>query len=190
VQSPTSFIPRQREREAGRGIRQPSVLAGRHVLLVTERSAQHEGSPAPDDIVRGLRAGGARVAVLDCYNTIADLVGHRITGRPDVVIGVLPGRGPALAAVRAAERLGSPLVALVTHDGPASWGEQSTVRRATRVVITDEELRPRVEQAGAGTDRVDVWQTVTPTAMRGLETVAQRAITQHRRRRAGVPAVQ
>jgi hypothetical protein len=161
------------------------------VLLVVERTAQDSGEPAPADLAAGLRASGVRVSVLDCYNTFADLIGHRITGRPDVVIGMLPGRGPALAAIRVAERLGVPLLALVSHDGPSSWGESSTLRRAASVVITGEELRDRVRQSGARPERIEVWHTFTHAAMRTLEHIAGQTIVRHRNLHAelvGAPA--
>ncbi len=176
-----SLIPRQtRHGRSARPAGAPSGQPARHhVLLVVERAAQDHGKPAPAQVAAGLRSSGVRVSVLDCYSTIADLVGHRVTGRPDVVIGMLPGRGPALAAIRAAERLDAPLIALVSHDGPSSWGESSTFRRAASVLITGEELRDRVMQAGARPERIQVWHSFTQTAMRTLEELAGRTIVQH-----------
>lgn len=186
MQFTKSLIPRQTRRNA-QLVRSSTAgyvsgpLTRCHVLLVVERKAQDSGEPAPADLIAGLRSHGVRVGVLDCYSTIADLVGHRITGRPDVVIGMLPGRGPALAAIRAARRLDAPLIALVSHDGPTSWGESSTLRRAARVVITREDLRGRVQRCGVQPDRIDVWHSFTPTAMRVFEQLAEHSITQHRR---------
>jgi hypothetical protein len=190
VQSPTSLIPSQIRRnlpldpvaEAAE-IRSSSAAAGapvrRHILVVLERAAANLGDPAPARVADGLRSAGVRVSVLDCYSTIADLVGHRVIGRPELVIGMLPGRGPALAAVRVAERLGVPLLALVSHDGPSSWGEGSTLRRATTVIITDERLRTRVTQAGARPERVEVWHGFATAPAHALRDAAERAIHAH-----------
>ena len=160
----------------------PGPLAGHHVLLVVERAAQDADEPTAATIATRLRSGGARVNVLDCYSTIADLVGHRIAGTPDVVIGMLPGRGPALAAIRAAERLDAPLLALVRDDGPASWGEGSTLRRAAAVILTGEDLRERVQRAGAHENRIEVWHWFTASGMATLEHLIQRTITGYQRR--------
>ena len=185
MQFTKSPIPRQNRRRAWPSLDpQPHAdgpLAGRHVLVVVERTPRTSGQPAPEEVVGGLRSHGVRVGVLDCYSTIADLVGHRITGRPDLVIGMLPGRGPALAAVRTAQRLDAPLLVLVNHDGPASWGESSTLRRAARVVITGERLRARVRGCGVEPGRIHVWHSFTSAAMGALEQLAEHTIAQHRR---------
>ena len=180
--STTRDIPRQ----AGPGStpRPPApaegALSGQHVLIVAGRRGS-QAEPGADVVAGHARSGAARVSLLNCANTITDLVGHRIAGRPDLVIGVLPGRGPSLAAVRVAERMGAPLLVLLNHDGPSSWGEHGTMRRAARVVLTGEDLRERVLHAGVRPERIEVWHSFTPGAEQAFHQLARRTMSEFSR---------
>ena len=123
-----------------------------------------------------LESIGSRVSILPSGSVIADLLGRRVLGRPDLVVAILPGRGASLAAVRVAERLGAPLLALVTSDGPESWGEATTLRRATRVAVTNADLRQRVAAAGVAADRVELWRALLPSALGSFDQIAGRTL--------------
>jgi hypothetical protein len=150
-------------------------LAGRHLLLVSGRSATAEG-PGVNALAVHLETVAGRVSILPSGRMIADLLGHRVIGRPDLVVAILPGRGPSLAAVRVAERLGTPLLALVTSDAPGSWGEATTLRRATRVAVTNADLRSRVAAAGVAAERVELWRALLPSALRSFDQIAGRTL--------------
>jgi hypothetical protein len=150
-------------------------LAGRHLLLVSGRSAEAEG-PGVNALAVHLESVAGRVSILPSGSVIADLLGRRVLGRPDLVVAILPGRGPSLAAVRVAERLGTPLLALVTSDAPSSWGEATTLRRATRVAVTNTELRKRVAAAGVAEDRVELWRALLPSALGCFDQIAGRTL--------------
>jgi hypothetical protein len=150
-------------------------VSGRHLLLVSGRSAEADG-PGVNALAVHLEAVGGRVSILPSGSMIADLVGRRVLGRPDLVVAILPGRGPSLAAVRVAERLGTPLLALVTSDGPSSWGETTTLRRATRVAVTSAGLRERVTAAGVADDRVELWRALLPSALGSFDQIAGRTM--------------
>jgi hypothetical protein len=173
VPSTTPQLPKQSDAHGRR--RGGQSLSAHHILVVAGPQPS-AAAPAPTDLADQLRGDAGRVSLLNCANTITDLVGHRVAGRPDLVIGMLPGRGPSWAAVRVAERLGSPLMVLVSHDGPPSWGEQGTFRRADRVVLTGEQLRGRVLQAGVRPDRIDLWDYVVPGAAGAFRQLARRTI--------------
>jgi hypothetical protein len=166
--------------QAGASRAQPSTdsstpLAGRHLLLVSGRSAEAEG-PGVNALAVHLESVGGRVSILPSGSVIADLLGRRVLGRPDLVVAILPGRGSSLAAVRVAERLGTPLLALVTSDGPKSWGETTTLRRATRVAVTNTALRGRVTAAGVAEDRVELWRALLPSALGSFDQIAGRTM--------------
>jgi hypothetical protein len=152
-----------------------TALAGRHLLLVSGRSAQAEG-PGVNALAVHLESVGGRVSILPTGSVLADLLGRRVLGRPDLVVAILPGRGSSLAAVRVAERLGTPLLALVTSDGPKSWGENTTLRRATRVAVTNPALRHRVTAAGVAEDRVELWRALLPSALGSFDQIAGRTM--------------
>lgn len=155
--------------------RGPAPVAGRHLLLVSGRSEQAEG-PGVNALAVHLESVGSRVSILPSGSVIADLIGRRVVGRPDLVVAILPGRGPSLAAVRVAERLGTPLLALVTSDEPSSWGEATTLRRATRVAVTNTDLRKRVAAAGVAEDRVELWRALLPSALGSFDQIAGRTL--------------
>jgi hypothetical protein len=150
-------------------------LRGRCVLLVHGRAEERDG-PDVDALAVRLRGAGARVRLLGCTNIVADLVGRRVPVRPHLVVALLPGRGPAVAGVRVAERFGVPLLALVHGDGAASWGEPGTLRRAVRVLLTAEDLRGRVLAAGVRADRIERWHPQPPGALAGFERSVVRAL--------------
>jgi hypothetical protein len=150
-------------------------LAGRHLLLVSGRSAEAEG-PGVNALAVHLQSVAGQVSILPSGSVIADLLGRRVIGRPDLVVAILPGRGPSLAAVRVAERLGTPLLALVTSDEPSSWGEATTLRRATRVAVTNSDLRRRVAAAGVSADRVELWRALLPSALGSFDQIAGRTL--------------
>jgi L-alanine-DL-glutamate epimerase-like enolase superfamily enzyme len=75
-----------------------------------------------------------------------------------------------------AERLGTPLLALVTSDEPSSWGEATTLRRATRVAVTNAGLRNRVAAAGVAEDRVELWRALLPSALGCFDQIAGRTL--------------
>jgi len=150
-------------------------LAGRHLLLVSGHSAEAEG-PGVNALAVHLQSVAGQVSILPSGSVLADLLGRRVIGRPDLVVAILPGRGPSLAAVRVAERLGTPLLALVTSDAPGSWGEPTTLRRATRVAVTNSELRRRVADAGVAPERVELWRALLPSALTSFDQIAGRAL--------------
>jgi len=150
-------------------------MAGQHLLLVSGRSAEAEG-PGVNALAVHLESVGSRVSILPSGSVIADLLGRRVLGRPDLVVAILPGRGSSLAAVRVAERLGAPLLALVNSDAPGSWGEITTLRRATRVAVTNAELRNRVAAAGVAEERVELWRALLPSAMGSFDQIAGRTL--------------
>jgi hypothetical protein len=150
-------------------------LAGRHLLLVSGHSTEAEG-PGVNALAVHLESVAGQVSILRSGSVIADLLGRRVLGRPDLVVAILPGRGPSLAAVRVAERLGSPLLALVTSDEPGSWGEGTTLRRATRVAVTNASLRDRVAAAGVAADRVELWRALLPSALGTFDEIAGRTL--------------
>lgn len=153
----------------------PPPLAGRHLLLVSGRCAEAEG-PGVNALAVHLESVAGRVSILPSGSVLADLLGRRVLGRPDLVVAILPGRGPSLAAVRVAERLGTPLLALVTSDAPESWGERTTLRRATRVAVTNSDLRTRVARAGVTADRVELWRALLPSALGSFDQIAGRTL--------------
>lgn len=153
----------------------PTPLAGRHLLLVSGRCEEAEG-PGVNALAVHLESVGGRVSILPSGSLIADLLGRRVLGRPDLVVAILPGRGSSLAAVRVAERLGTPLLALVTSDAPGSWGEVTTLRRATRVAVTNSNLRNRVAAAGVSQDRVELWPAMLPSALGSFDQIAERTL--------------
>jgi hypothetical protein len=122
-----------------------------------------------------LESIGCQVSVLPSGSVIADLLGRRVLGRPDLVVAILPGRGSSRAAVRVAERLGVPLLALITSDAPECWGE-TTLRRATRVAVTNPELRNRVVAAGVAEERIELWRALLPSALESFDQIAVRAM--------------
>lgn len=169
------LIPAARsgENRHERGAR--SALSGRHVLLVSGRDVETDG-PGVNALAVRLERVAAQVSVMPSGSVVADLLGRRVIGRPDLVVAFLPGRGPSLAAVRVAERFGAPMLALVTGDDPPSWGEVTTLRRAARVAITADRLRERVAAAGVAGDRVDLWRALLPSALMSFETIAARTL--------------
>jgi hypothetical protein len=152
-----------------------SPLAGRHVLLVSGRSIECDG-PGVNALAVHLEHVAGQVSIMPSGSVVADLLGRRVIGRPDLVVAILPGRGPSLAAVRVAERLGAPLLALVTSDARPSWGEATTLRRAARVAVTGDRLRGRVAAAGVADDRVDLWRALLPSAFNSFESIAARTL--------------
>jgi hypothetical protein len=99
-----------------------------------------------------------------------------VIGRPDLVVALLPGRGASLAAVRVAERLGAPLLAMVTSVAAPSWGEVTTLRLASRVAIASDRLRERVAAAGVADDKVELWHASLPSAFTAFEQIAARTL--------------
>jgi len=157
------------------GSSESNPLAGRGILLVASGSPR-TGMNAVRALALQLERIAGRVAILPGGNVIADLLGRRVLGRPDLVVALLPGRGASLAAVRVAERLGAPLLALVTSNDAPCWGETGTLRRATRVVVTSERLRARVVAAGVPATRIELWRPLSPTALSSFEQIAGRAL--------------
>ncbi|HST86595.1 MAG TPA: hypothetical protein VLL08_32960 [Kineosporiaceae bacterium] len=152
-----------------------SPLAGRHLLLVSGRCEESEG-PGVDALAVHLESVGSRVSILPSGSVIPDLLGRRVLGRPDLVVAILPGRGSSRAAVRVAERLGAPLLALITSDAPECWGKTMTLRRSTRVAVTSADLRDRVVAAGVAEDRVELWRALLPSALASFDQIAARAM--------------
>jgi hypothetical protein len=153
----------------------PSPLAGRHLLLVSGRCAETDG-PGVNALAVHLESVGSRVSLLSSGSVIADLLGRRVLGRPDLVVAILPGRGSSRAAVRVAERLGVPLLALITSDAPDGWGETMTLRRASRVAVTNQGLRDRVVAAGVAENRIELWRALLPSALASFDQIAARAM--------------
>jgi hypothetical protein len=151
-------------------------LAGKYLLLVSGQSTDAEG-PGVDALAEYLQPAADRVAILRPASVIADLLGRRVIGRPDLVIAILPGRGASLAAVRVAERLGAPLLAMVTSHAAPSWGEATTLRLAARVAVVSERLRERVAAAGVADDRVELWHARLPSALSDFEQIAARTLS-------------
>ena len=79
---------------------QRSPLTGRHVLLVSGRMVEADG-PGVNALAVRLERVAAQVSVLPSGSVVADLLGRRVIGRPDLVVAFLPGRGPSLAAITA-----------------------------------------------------------------------------------------
>jgi hypothetical protein len=150
-------------------------LAGRHLLLVSGRCAETEG-PGVNALAVHLESVGGRVSILPSGSVVADVLGRRVLGRPDLVVAILPGRGSSRAAVRVAERLGTPLLALITSDAPGSWGETTTLRRATRVAVTSSDLRNRVVAAGVAPARIELWRALLPSALASFDQIAARTM--------------
>jgi hypothetical protein len=150
-------------------------LAGRYVLLVAGCSGEADGPGVNALAVHFERAAG-RVSILPSASMIADLLGRRVVGHPDLIITILPGRGASMAAVRVAERLGAPLLAVLNSDWPPSWGEVSTLRRATRVAVTRERLRDRVTEVGVAREKVELWRALLPTALSAFDQIVGRTL--------------
>ena len=168
-------IPAQPGATQSRATMPAAPLVGRHLLLVCGRSTEAEG-PGVNALAVHLESVAGRVSILPSASVIADLLGRRVVGRPDLVVAILPGRGSSLAAVRVAERFGTPLLALVTSDVPGSWGETTTLRRATRVAVTNTDLRNRVIAAGVAQDRVELWRASLPSALGSFDQIAGRTL--------------
>ena len=94
---------------------------------------------------------------------------------PDLVIGVLPSAGAAVAAARIAARFRAPLV-LVVHDVVATRtrdagligsaiarGQAEALRQAARVVLVGVGLRASVIALGIDRSRIDVLSEWTPS---------------------------
>ena len=157
-------------------LRAADPLSGRHLLLVSGRSAEGTG-PGVNALATHLESVAGRVTVLPHRGAIPDLLGRRVVGRPDLVIAILPGRTSSLAAVRVAERLGAPLLVVVNSVAPASWGEMTTLRRATRVAVTEPRRRERVTAAGVAADRVEVWHSLLPSALPAFDGIMLRTLS-------------
>jgi hypothetical protein len=150
-------------------------LAGRHVLLVAGCGAEAEG-PGVNALAVHVEQAAGRVSILPSASVIADLLGRRVVGRPDLIVAMLPGRGASMAAVRVAERLGVPLLAVVNSGAAPSWGEVSTLRRATRIAVTSERLRERVMAAGVTRDKVELWPALLPSAFTVFDEIVGRTL--------------
>jgi colanic acid biosynthesis glycosyl transferase WcaI len=96
------------------------------------------------------------------------VLGTQVRSTPDVVIGVLPSIGAAVASARVAYRFRAPLM-LVVQDLVASRstdgglvgkalarGQAEALRQAARVVVMDAELRPVVAALGVAPHRIQV----------------------------------
>lgn len=93
------------------------------------------------------------------------VLGTPVRHVPDLVIGVTPGPGAAIAADRLSRRYGTPLVMVVEdrpeqpHRGPLSallaWRESEALRHANRVVVADDDARRHVLARGVEADRID-----------------------------------
>ena len=140
--------------------------------LVYRRNRRSYGSDAKVDLVRhrhhiptgrsGL--GRLRFEIGFARSVLATQVRHV----PDLVIGVAPSVGGAVAAARLAERFGVPLLIVLQElsvsrrlegglVGAAVVRRQAwALRRATRIVIVREELRASVRALGIGDDRIDL----------------------------------
>jgi hypothetical protein len=164
-------------RQRGRGgpTTTAGPLAGRHVLLVPGRCPEAEG-PGVNALAVHVEQADGRVSILPSASVIADLLGRRVVGRPDLIVAVLPGRGASMAAVRVAERLGVPLLAVVNSDTAPSWGEVSTLRRATRIAVTSERLRQRAMAAGVTPDKVELWPALLPSAFTVFDEIVGRTL--------------
>jgi colanic acid biosynthesis glycosyl transferase WcaI len=97
-----------------------------------------------------------------------------IRNTPDVVIGVLPSIGAAVAAARLAERLRAPLL-LVVQDldvaqardggligGALARGQVEALRQAARVVLSAAELEGPVIALGVAKSRITILDERTP----------------------------
>jgi putative colanic acid biosynthesis glycosyltransferase WcaI len=96
------------------------------------------------------------------------VLGTQVRSTPDVVIGVLPSIGAAVAAARVAYRFRAPLMLVVqdlvatrTRDGglvgtALARGQAEALRQAARVALVDAELRPAVEALGVAPHRIQV----------------------------------
>jgi hypothetical protein len=150
-------------------------LAGRHVLLVAGSSGEADG-PGVNALAVQIERAAGRVTILPSASVIADLLGRRVVGRPDLIVAVLPGRGASMAAVRVAERLGAPLLAVVNSEAAPSWGEVSTLRHAARVMVTSERLLERVWATGVAPDKVELWHALRPSALTVFEEIVGRTL--------------
>jgi hypothetical protein len=123
-----------------------------------------------------LESVGGRVAVLPAVGFRTGLFGGRALDRPDLVVAILPARGSSMSAVRLAERLGSPLLALLTSEAPGSRTETAALRRATRVAVTTTDLQHAAIAAGVAQDRVDRWDALRPSALSHFDQIAARTL--------------
>jgi hypothetical protein len=172
---PAESLPSTGTPIADSGPRPEGPLAGRHLLLVAGSSREGDG-PGVNALAVHIERAAGQVSILPSASIIADLLGRRVVGRPDLIVAVLPGRGASMAAVRVAERLGVPLLALVNSDAAASWGEASTLRLATRVAVTSERLRERVTATGVAPEVVELWDALLPSALAAFEEIVGRTL--------------
>jgi colanic acid biosynthesis glycosyl transferase WcaI len=88
--------------------------------------------------------------------------------RPDVVVGVIPALGGALAAARLARRHRARLLVVVHGLNPrAGRAEGFVLRRADRVIVTDETFRDAVRRHGVADERISLlphWTHLTAPA--------------------------
>lgn len=145
-------------------------LAGRHLLLVAGSSDEADG-PGVNALAVQIERAAGRVTILPSASVIADLLGRRVVGRPDLIVAVLPGRGASMAAVRVAERFGVPLLAVVNSEAAPSWGEVSTLRHAAQVLVTSERLLERVSATGVAPGKVELWHALLPSALGVFEEI-------------------
>jgi putative colanic acid biosynthesis glycosyltransferase WcaI len=113
------------------------------------------------------RAGGLGRARYE-RSFLRAVLGTQVRSTPDVVIGVLPSIGAAVAAARVAYRFRAPLMLVVqdlvatrTRDGgligkALARGQAEALRQAARVVLVDADLRPAVAALGVAPHRIQV----------------------------------
>ena len=102
------------------------------------------------------------------------VLGTTVRSTPDVVIGVLPSIGAAVAAARVAERFRAPLLLVVqdlvatrTRDGgligtALARGQAEALRQAARVVLAGPELEGPVLALGVAKERIQILDDRTP----------------------------
>ena len=187
------------------------TAASGSVLAASPRPPLPCRGPAPVSPPAGLRLdltgekGGAAVVRVRRRPTEGDGIRRRtgdelgfLTGAltatlphvPDVVLGVTPGLGCAVAAARIARRHRSPLV-LIVHDllsaRPGGTGgraltvadaaERRVLRAAAEVAVTSPELADRVYRLGVGPEHVHLLPHWAPDGAPPIDrTVARRAL--------------
>ena len=113
------------------------------------------------------RPGGLSQARCD-RSFLRAVLGTPLRNAPDLVIGVLPSVGAAVAAARVAQRAGVPLLLVVqdlvpmsSRDGglvgsSVARGQEEALRQAARVVLVGSGLRAALVALGVERARIDV----------------------------------
>jgi colanic acid biosynthesis glycosyl transferase WcaI len=199
--APVSRPGRRGRRQQGAG----SLTTGRgpHVLLIgADGTGDRYGATAHTTGLAEHLAGTAATVSVRRQAPVADAGRHSpggdlgfLTGAltatlphaPDVVLGVTPGLGGAIAAARIARRHRAPLV-LVVHDvlsaRPRGTGgraltvagaaERRVLRAAAQLAVTSPELAERVYELGVGPERVHLLPHWAPDGAEPPDRLAAR----------------